>query len=168
MPQPIVTPLSALADGRNRISTKPVRISEPTSPAPEVDRAKLEQLFTDSRNKATLMGSPGSDVTWTDAEWEQAKPDAWRYNGEWQRGTMHGKGRLTYKDGWDYFGDWKDGKMHGQGHLTFADGSIYVGEFVYNMPHGNGTITYSDGAKFVGEWADGQISGPGVLLNPGN
>ena len=42
-------------------------------------------------------------------------PDGRKYNGEWFRNKMHGKGKITWVDGREYEGEYVDDKKHGYG-----------------------------------------------------
>ena len=140
------------------------------------NRNALDSLIQQSRNDLVNMAmnqASGNDAAENQPEedpdaWKKAGPNAWKYNGEWQNGTMHGQGRMTFADGWEYVGMWQNGLMHGQGTIVYPDGTSYEGQWRSGRMDGYGTLTYADGWKFVGQWRDGKISGNGTLVNPGN
>jgi hypothetical protein len=152
-------------------------IARPAGPAGDVmrkNREALESLLKNSREDVVRMamgqasGEPVPAAPDVDPdEWKKAGPGAWRYNGEWENGTMHGQGKLVYADGWTYVGGWKSGTMDGQGSLTQADGTLYEGTWRNGRMNGLGKLTYPDGWSFIGNWKDGQISGQGTLIHPG-
>ncbi|AVK74934.1 Morn repeat domain containing protein [Pandoravirus quercus] len=98
-----------------------------------------------------------------------------RYEGEWMRGYMHGRGVRTFADGsvhvgtWSfnaasghgtrvyaddsrYDGTWKVGMRHGHGVHTFANGDVYEGEWEWDKQHGRGAIIAHDGTRYTGQW----------------
>jgi len=139
------------------------------------NRSTLDSMLSASREEVIRHvitpdqagGQGGSVSIVDDEEWKNAGPDAWRYNGEWKDGTMHGQGRMIYADGWEYVGGWKNGTMDGQGTLNHPDGTVYEGQWNAGRMHGLGKLTYPDGWQFIGQWIDGKIQGQGTLINPG-
>nr|UMO79844.1 Morn repeat domain containing protein [Pandoravirus aubagnensis] len=75
-----------------------------------------------------------------------------RYEGEWMRGYMHGRGVRTLDDGAVHDGMWSFSTAFGQGVRTYADGSRYVGSWSVGMRHGHGTHTFANGDVYDGEW----------------
>jgi len=61
------------------------------------------------------------------------------YDGQWQDGKMHGKGKFI-NEGKEYEGDFEADKKHGQG-LYKWDGNVYEGDFADNKMHGKGYLT---------------------------
>jgi hypothetical protein len=63
-----------------------------------------------------------------------------KYEGEFQNGKPHGKGKHTYEFGSYYEGDFENGKFHGQGRLMRPDGDYLIGTFKEgNYVSGSGT-----------------------------
>jgi hypothetical protein len=87
------------------------------------------------------------------------KPGA-RYQGELQKGVMHGRGELRTTDGAVYDGDWVAGKPEGYGNYAAPDGSTFVGGWTAGKQDGPGTLRKKDGSAVVGRWKDGQYVGP--------
>ena len=56
-------------------------------------------------------------------------PNGSVYEGQFEDGKPHGRGRITYADGGTYEGDWVRGEITGQGRATYANGSTYEGGF---------------------------------------
>ena len=138
-------------------------------PAVAPNRNTLENLLGDSRIEAEAAAKASvaeARATRRDA-WQGQGPSAYRYQGEWLDGEMHGYGKLQYRDGWEYVGTWNQGTMDGQGRLVQADGSVYEGGWKGGRMHGLGKLTYPDGWTFTGQWKDGRISGQGELVAPG-
>ena len=63
-----------------------------------------------------------------------------------------------------YEGEWEKGEMHGMGALTKPNGDKYEGEFVKGFKHGDGMVTYHDGNSFVGVWSKGKRCGRGTFM----
>ena len=170
--------MAAAAPSANIGSVRP-KIERPTVGPRNVsmkrNRNTLDGMLSASReevirhvitpDQASAQG--GSVTVVDDDEWKNAGPDAWRYNGEWKDGTMHGQGRMIYADGWGYVGGWKNGTMDGQGTLNHPDGTVYEGQWRLGKMHGLGKLTYPDGWQFIGQWTEGKIQGQGTLINPG-
>ena len=171
-------------------SDKPEEAAPAVEPAPPVhaapdrpevrsdamarNREALDALVRRSREDVVRMAMGQISGTPADAApaeeddaWKKAGPSAWRYNGEWDNGTMQGQGHMVYGDGWEYSGAWKAGVMDGQGTLSYPDGTRYEGQWRNGRMHGLGKLTYPDGWSFIGQWRDGVISGQGTLIHPG-
>lgn len=161
-----------------RVSQAPPRIRELGAGGARgvrQNRAALDSLIKQSRadivkmamNQASGGASTAKEVQDPDA-WKKAGPNAWKYEGEWKDGNMHGQGRMQFADGWEYAGAFFMGTMHGQGTLVYPDTTVYEGQFKNGKMDGFGKLTYPDGWTFIGQWRDGHISGSGTLVNPGN
>ncbi|MDG1848876.1 MAG: RING finger domain-containing protein, partial [Flavobacteriales bacterium] len=68
------------------------------------------------------------------------------YEGAFEDGKPHGKGRMTYANGAIYEGAFEDGKPHGEGKMTYKDGTVYEGEWKDAKPTRQGKVTFSQGA----------------------
>ncbi|CAG9309982.1 unnamed protein product [Blepharisma stoltei] len=80
------------------------------------------------------------------------------YVGDWEYDLYHGKGtEVTGK--WTYEGDFQSGVRHGKGRLELEDGSIYNGEFFEDEPHGYGVLTWPNGSAYAGIFIHGEIKG---------
>mmetsp|Transcript_26089 Transcript_26089/g.79302 ORF Transcript_26089/g.79302 Transcript_26089/m.79302 type:complete len:944 (+) Transcript_26089:1-2832(+) len=118
------------------------------------------------------------------------------YDGQWQRGHRHGRGRCTYPDGSMYEGEWMSNQRNGWGEMTESDGALYSGKWVggvrcgegkwvaggpagveikkemyqgqwqRNARHGRGRCEWPSGAVYEGDWRDGQRHGVGRLIHP--
>lgn len=53
------------------------------------------------------------------------------YDGEWENGMYHGKGKKTYANRDVYTGTFHKDQMHGKGIFTFANGDVLESEWVY-------------------------------------
>ena len=55
-----------------------------------------------------------------------------------------------------YDGEWEKGRMHGDGRYKYLDGHEYKGKFVGDWPHGLGSSSYPMGGSYEGEWVKGR------------
>ena len=170
--KPEAAPAPAEAATAPAVHTAPAR-PDIRSDAMARNREALDALVRRSREDVVKMamgqisGEAAEAPIEDDDSWKKAGPSAWRYNGEWENGTMHGQGRMVYGDGWEYSGSWKGGVMDGQGTLVYPDTTRYEGQWRNGRMHGLGKLTYPDGWSFIGQWRDGVISGQGTLIHPG-
>eukprot|EP00960_Hanusia_phi_P048945 759273-Hanusia_phi.AAC.4 len=110
------------------------------------------------------------------------------YDGELERGRMHGKGVLMMRgmeqvgnfvqgefqeglcamsEGWTYVGNTLDGCWRGGGlKMKHRDGDEYDGDVEGGVFHGVGVLSSRDGRKFRGVFEQGKKSGPGRMLYP--
>ncbi|KAI9017402.1 hypothetical protein BC832DRAFT_527486, partial [Gaertneriomyces semiglobifer] len=84
-----------------------------------------------------------------------------RYEGDWQKGIVHGHGKLLYDGGSYYEGEWRDGMKHGKGVMMYASGSVYDGQWESNLKSGRGTMRWAD-CTYEGEWKNGLPNGHGT------
>lgn len=84
------------------------------------------------------------------------------YDGEFQGGLFHGKGRFVSEGFGTYKGDYVRGYMEGRGILTYPNGSRYEGEFVANQFEGKGRLVYVSGDIYEGDFANNEMDGVGV------
>ena len=89
-----------------------------------------------------------------------------KYDGEWRRGLMHGKGTLTFSDGCTYTGEWDEAAMTGKGVMSYLSADTYHGMFLHSRRQGMGELHYADGRVFVGQWAKDVRHGVGRLSYP--
>lgn len=101
------------------------------------------------------------------------------YEGHWQNGKFHGKGKYKTADGLVYTGEWAAGKRHGSGEEELADElskkigySRYKGQWKNDKFHGTGDLYYADindsdpkRLLFKGTFADGMREGEGKLYD---
>ena len=92
---------------------------------------------------------------------KKEKGKLFRYNCRWRNNLQNGYGtcKITWKDySGDrletYEGNFENGKYHGKGKLKNADGNIYEGDFKNGLEHGYG-VEISDGVKNYGRYKDG-------------
>lgn len=86
------------------------------------------------------------------------------YQGEWNLGKKHGKGRMTYDaEGLSFYeGDWVWNVRHGWGTRQYASGNAYQGLWFKNVPHGEGTMRWLDKDQmYSGQWENGIQHGMG-------
>lgn len=83
-----------------------------------------------------------------------------RYEGEFLRGKMHGRGVYFFYNGDRYEGDFRDGRKEGRGVYTWTDGRRYEGDWKNGVPHGRGLKTEADRQSRKGDWIEGTSAEP--------
>ena len=68
---------------------------------------------------------------------------------------------FTFPNGDMFEGDFENGKPHGKGKMTFPNGDLFEGEFENGKPHGKGRMTFSNGNHLEGDFQNG-----GYVVNP--
>lgn len=90
--------------------------------------------------------------------------DGRKYTGGWKDNEQEGYGVMQFPD-WDgevaYEGEWQNGKMHGKGKYTWGCGSVYEGEWNQGQEHGKGKYTLSSGNVYEGDFVEGRWEGRG-------
>jgi hypothetical protein len=75
------------------------------------------------------------------------------YDGEWQNGYRHGKGRHTWKDGETYEGSFDNDKRNGIGTYSYITGERFTGYWKNDLREGEGMLYDSKGnVKLKGVW----------------
>ena len=88
------------------------------------------------------------------------------YQGDWQCGLRHGKGRLLYdKTGSSsYDGEWREGERHGRGVMRWSSGTLYEGEWQHDRKHGSGVIVWpQQQQRYSGDFRDDRPHGVGTF-----
>jgi len=88
------------------------------------------------------------------------------YRGDVSLGQKHGEGVMLFSNGFVYEGDFHEDERHGLGKLTTVNGTVYVGEFQHGVQTGYGTITQMNGFVYTGEVKYGKMHGQGTLQYP--
>lgn len=86
-----------------------------------------------------------------------------RYEGGWMRDEKHGLGRKVYPNGDSYHGLWRHGQPSGPGRYKWSNGNEYNGEWAQGMMHGRGTFVWGTGERYDGEWQFGREHGRGTF-----
>eukprot|EP00984_Skeletonema_dohrnii_P026955 scaffold16385_cov73-Skeletonema_dohrnii-CCMP3373.AAC.2 len=118
-----------------------------------------------------------ADKSVYDGEWREGKrADGRSYEGKWEGGSMHGKGKGTLKrsDGSVEYVGGNNCWQNGAGTSNYSNGDVYIGEFRSNKPHGKqarvyqkhgrGVMTYADKSVYDGEWRGDKRHGEGSLI----
>jgi hypothetical protein len=84
------------------------------------------------------------------------------YEGEWQDGKEHGRGKRLFEEDHYYEGEWRAGEREGYGFYHWPNKTHYEGEFKEGFRHGQGTYVWSEKAKYVGQWQKGIEHGKGT------
>ena len=95
------------------------------------------------------------------------------YQGEWERGRMHGRGTFYYSAGvvlnakqQVVISDEAKGKKKttvGGGPGAEPIESRYEGDFKENLRHGYGKYVLPDGSSYEGMWREGMMCGRGIF-----
>eukprot|EP01094_Clydonella_sp_ATCC50884_P025800 TRINITY_DN690_c0_g1_i3.p1 TRINITY_DN690_c0_g1~~TRINITY_DN690_c0_g1_i3.p1 ORF type:complete len:1083 (+),score=200.50 TRINITY_DN690_c0_g1_i3:162-3410(+) len=89
---------------------------------------------------------------------------AFKYEGWWRLGTMHGSGMLiSDTTNHYYFGEFNENAKHGVGSFVCPTGK-YAGEWKDDQPDGLGIFEYVNGSVYCGQWKDGLRCGRGTLV----
>lgn len=84
-----------------------------------------------------------------------------RYQGGWADETPSGFGKEKSNKG-SYEGNYEKGCKHGKGKFTWADGSFYEGEFVKGVFEGHGVlVNQKERYSYAGEFKSGTRNGHG-------
>lgn len=87
---------------------------------------------------------------------------AFKYEGEYLDGMMHGQGVYQWENGDRYEGGFAADKPNGSGRWQFANGDSYEGEVKAGVIAGRGTYVTKSGDRIEGPFADGKPSGVGI------
>ena len=107
----------------------------------------IRMLNRDLKSKKNLIAK--------NAEIIFAKENMGRYVGKIMKGVPHGFGVKSWPDSKRYQGNWYKGKMHGKGELIISDGESYTGEFRNGLPWGLGIRKWANGDYYEGEYVKG-------------
>lgn len=99
---------------------------------------------------------------WGTLQWYRAGKPGDRYEGEYHRGRMEGRGILTWENGDRYDGEYSANIQQGRGVFTFASGARYSGEFKNDRYSGHGLFTFTSGNRYEGAFASGTFEGQGT------
>ena len=78
------------------------------------------------------------------------------YEGFFQDGERHGKGKIIMPDGFTYSGRWVSGEIDGQGKAVYPNGDVYEGSFKKGQRDGEGRMKYANGEEYSGAWSEGE------------
>eukprot|EP01104_Vermistella_antarctica_P015541 TRINITY_DN5129_c0_g1_i1.p1 TRINITY_DN5129_c0_g1~~TRINITY_DN5129_c0_g1_i1.p1 ORF type:complete len:1242 (+),score=228.75 TRINITY_DN5129_c0_g1_i1:255-3980(+) len=84
------------------------------------------------------------------------------YEGAWNMGKRHGRGKFVFLSGNVYEGDWESGFRNGYGIMTYATGDVFEGGWSRNKQTGPGVMSFVGGGILKGEWQDGILHGIGI------
>jgi len=90
-------------------------------------------------------------------------PDGALYEGDLEKGVLHGQGKMVWPDGSSYEGQFKDGYFHGVGRLEMINGDVYEGDFFEAKMTGQGDYQFANGDVYEGEVKNGLLEGDGKL-----
>lgn len=78
------------------------------------------------------------------------------YEGEWQHGLMHGRGRYAWTNSESYDGLWREDKPYGLGCYVWADGDTAENMFASSRFSGCG-VRWSSTKVYCGVWSHDQL-----------
>ena len=81
--------------------------------------------------------------------------------GSWERGQLHGTGRMLGGRGEAYEGDFCNGLRDGEGECVYCDGGVYRGQWAAGLCEGHGRLQQAD-AYYDGGWHRGEMAGSGT------
>ncbi|CAG9321192.1 unnamed protein product [Blepharisma stoltei] len=87
------------------------------------------------------------------------------YEGSWEFGKFHGKGRMIDTKNGAYDGDWSQGEKHGNGVMIYWGGKTYTGTWANNKRNGHG-ILEDYRIRFEGNFENDLKNGYGEELYP--
>lgn len=72
---------------------------------------------------------------------------------------------MSYEKEFEYEGEFQSGLLHGKGKLRYFNGDTFIGDFDNDLPNGSGTFTSNNGKKtYSGEWKLGRKEGNGEYI----
>ncbi|HIJ85817.1 MAG TPA: hypothetical protein HPQ00_16655, partial [Magnetococcales bacterium] len=111
--------------------------------APGEEESRLYKYMTSLRSEFPYRDSnPGAAIVWGSRVYD----DGVRYEGEFNNGKRHGRGKQIWPDGAEYEGEYQNDKRNGQGTFTWPSKAKYEGDFVDGKRHGKGVFTWPNGA----------------------
>ena len=86
------------------------------------------------------------------------------YEGEWNKGYMHGIGVEKGANGFNYSGEYIKGNKQGIGIITESNGNKYYGEVSHNCYHGYGIYQMANKGVFMGQFEMNRKNGYGEYV----
>lgn len=87
------------------------------------------------------------------------------YTGGLLDGLPQSHGTFFAESGWAYQGEWQSGHFHGKGKVTWEDGYVYAGEFRNDYLNGQGFEEWHGARQYEGYYQNGYYHGLGTLFN---
>ena len=114
-------------------------------------------IYTGMMSTRTSMPDGFGSMRYTDASIGRT------YEGTWQDGRWHGRGKLEHDNGDVYEGDFENDKRHGTGtYQQKSTGRVYIGEFFRDKRHGKGLLSCNT-FQYDGEFCKGSQHGHGRM-----
>lgn len=105
----------------------------------------------------------GQKHFWGSFVWKQGVFKDCRYEGEFVKGKLEGRGVMAYNNGRFYVGEFKANAPDGMAFEQYENGDKYVGHFSKGLKSGHGVYTYSNGEVYEGKFEANRPSGHGRL-----
>ena len=112
----------------------------------------------------TVYNGKFGDIIQEEGQGVWVEKSGFRYEGLFEKGYFHGKGKATYTDGVTYEGDWVKDKITGTGVWIEPNGMKYEGSFLESAFHGKGKIIFENGNIYDGDWVKDQRTGKGIFI----
>eukprot|EP01083_Nonionella_stella_P059508 155693_1 len=96
----------------------------------------------------------------------KTKNSEYTFQGRYQHGVRHGKGKQIFNSGGTYEGMWlNDVKQNGKGKMVYRNGDTYEGKWLNNEKHGFGKMIWNaTGNSYQGRWANEKKNGYGTYI----
>jgi AAA+ superfamily predicted ATPase len=91
------------------------------------------------------------------------KPSRETYEGFFVNGLRRGRGKTHWVNGDSHVGYWWDNELNGRALYKWNSGAIFDGKFKNGIRSGKGKETYAEGSTFTGVWRDGKVYGNGIF-----
>lgn len=141
----------------NDISTKGMKVDKVTEILFGLDSVNLKILRNGDNKKSIFIKKTNCTFLVENGRGIAKGSDGYVYEGEYNMGTQHGYGEVTYPPREQYYkGDWVDGQKHGKGEWGFLETLIIDGEKKEN----------TELSIYKGELKNGKKNGIGILVNP--
>ncbi|MDR3078906.1 MAG: hypothetical protein LBU15_02605 [Rickettsiales bacterium] len=116
-------------------------------------------------NGSFIVDGPWNDIVLEGEGLLEYDSGALVYKGDFKDCKFDGRGAETVKVGnliYSYEGFYQDGRKHGKGKYTFADKGIYEGDFRNDQMDGKGVFILPNGERYSGDWKNDMMDGKGI------
>ena len=136
----------------------------------QIEWVKIDGVLQDDvfryEGEVDEAGNPHGQGTfvlcWDSLQLEgQWKGSVSRYEGQWEHGMRHGRGKANFVGGLQYEGQFQHDERHVEGAITSQNGRRYEGQWEHGLRHGQGEHVYLDGSRYEGQWEQGKRHGKG-------
>ena len=87
-----------------------------------------------------------------------------KYEGEFKKNKICGKGKFKWDDKKEYYGEWNNNEISGFG-VLIEENVKHIGYFENDKKNGYGASFYPDESfVLIGKWEDDVLEGPSIIL----